>query len=414
MARGVLVPLTLSLLSAAPASALTWAEARAQAQRSAPELAVSWRRAEAAGAEVRVAGALANPTVTVTTARETARLSTGVSLPLPLFGQRGAAVQAARADARAVEREVQVTENELRWNVTNAWIDAWQATRRAQLLAGGATDAQRLLGIARERFQAGSSPRLDVVRATADEARTAADAQAARTLVAAESARLAIWVAGDPTHPPPITGDPGVSAGVPALEALIAAVTAHPALQRDEAQTQAAASRLALEKRLRLPTVSAELVVNQGDPTLTDGNGVRQTDVIAGAAFELPVLNQRGGTIARADAQRRLAQAATSLDRAHLIADLAVAFRRTEAAATRAREITRRALPAMEEARAMTEESYRAGRADLVRVLEAERAVLDLRLAQAEAIATWARSFADLEKATGAPLTTTSAGDALP
>jgi outer membrane protein TolC len=99
-----------------------------------------------------------------------------------------------------------------------------------------------------------------------------------------------------------------------------------------------------------------------------------------------------------------LAEATSSLDAAHLRADLADAFHRTRAGASRARTIGRSALPAMEEARAMTEESYRAGRADLVRVLEAERAVLDLRLAEREAIAAWSRSFADLERAVGASL----------
>jgi outer membrane protein TolC len=49
----------------------------------------------------------------------------------------------------------------------------------------------------------------------------------------------------------------------------------------------------------------------------------------------------------------------------------------------------------------MTEEGYRAGRADLIRVLEAQRAVVDARIAELEAIGAWARAFADLERAGG-------------
>jgi cobalt-zinc-cadmium efflux system outer membrane protein len=399
---------------AAEAHAMTWAEARAAALRSAPELRVSDRRADVARAEVRAAGALGNPTFIVTSARETARLSTGVSVPLPLFGQRGAAVAAATADADAVVREKAIALNDLRWNATVAWIDTWEADGRARLLEAGAGDARRLLTIASERFQAGSSPRLDVVRATADRVRAEADAESARALVGAVAARLAVWVSADPLAPPATTGGPGVPAALPSLPALVQTLAHHPALEHDQAQRAAAQKRTDLERRLRLPIVNAELVVNVGDPTLADAQGNARTDVVGGAAFELPLLNARGGAIARAEAQGALAEASLSLDAAHLRADLADAFRRTQAAGRRARQLASSALPAMEEARAMTEESYRAGRADLVRVLEAQRAVLDARLGALEATATWARSFADLERAAGVALGGADAGDAQP
>jgi len=388
----------------APARALTWADARAQAQQHAPELAVGAGRGQVAHAEVQVAGALANPTFTVTTARETARLGTGVSVPLPIFGQRGAAVDAARADAQAVGLDREVARNDVRWNASLAWIDTWEATQRARLLAGAAADAQRLASIASERFDAGAAPRLDVVRAGADRVRAEADAASARALVGAAGARLAVWLGSDPQTPPPIEGGPGVPAQLPPLPALLVAVQSHPALTRDHAQGDAAERHVALERRLRLPVINAELTVLQGDPTLADTSGRQRTDVVAGAAFELPILNARGGAIARAQAQGTLAEAEVSLDSAHLRADLVDAFRRTDAAAARARALGGQALPALDEARALTEESYRAGRADLVRVLEAQRALVDARLAELDAVVAWARAFADLERAAGRAL----------
>jgi|GEM_PF-975432 len=389
------------LLSSADCRAMTWQEARTAVEGRAVELRVAERRQGVAAAEIRVAGALANPTLTVTTARETARLSTGVIVPLPLFGQRGLAIRAARADALAVDGEGRVTRNDLRWNATMAWVDAWEAGERARLAVTASGDADRLLDVTEQRFQAGTSPRLDVVRATADRARARADTETAQLLVDATGARLAVWVGMDPAAPPTATGAPGVPAELPSLGILMAALARHPALERDRAQQRAASERVNLERRLRFPIVSAELIVNQWDPTLTDAQGVAHTDVIGGAALDLPVLDQRGGSIARAERQAELADATTSLDATHLRADLADAYHRTLAGAGRARQLGRFALPAMEEARAMTEESYRAGRADLVRVLEAHRAVLELRLAEREAIASWSRSFADLERALG-------------
>ena len=389
-----------SLGVAAPARAMTWAEARAAAEQRAPELAVAVRRGAVARADVEVAGALANPIFTVTTAKETARLGTGVSLPLPIFGQRGAAVRAASADADAVEREREIDVNDVRWNATVAWIEAWEISVRARLLADAAEDARRLAAITGERFDAGSAPRLDLVRATADRVRAEADAESARALVAAAGARLAVWVGVDPLSPPVVEGGPGVPAQLPPIERLLTDAAAHPVLARDEAQQAAAGRHVDLERRLRFPIVSAELTVAQGDPTLVV-NGVQHTDVIGGAAFELPILNARGGAIAHAQAQGALAEATRAFDAAHLRADLVESFRRTEAAAARARALGQRVVPAIEEARGMTEEGYRAGRADLIRVLEAQRAVVDARIAELEAIGAWARAFADLERAGG-------------
>ena len=398
----------LALLMFTPrlANAVTWGEARALVVRDAPELLAAERRRQIAAAEIDVAGTVANPTFAVTTARETARLSTSVSLPLPLFGQRGAAVRTANANAQIVAAEGQIASRDLVWSATTAWVDAWEASERSRLIVGSAADAKRLLDIAAERFQSGSAPRLDVVRATADEARARADSEGAQRLVAAAGARLAVWLAKDPTAAPEVTGTPGVPAALPPLIALEASVEGHPAAARDRAQQISADAQLTLERRLRFPIVSAQLTVNQGDPTLPrDGNGNPATDIIGGASFDLPLLNQRGGFIKRAKAQRTLADAQLAIDIAHLRAEIADAYHRTEAAAARSRELAEHALPAMEDARTMTEESYRAGRVDLVRVLEAQRAVVETRLAEVDAIADWARSFADLERAGGQGMT---------
>jgi outer membrane protein TolC len=50
----------------------------------------------------------------------------------------------------------------------------------------------------------------------------------------------------------------------------------------------------------------------------------------------------------------------------------------------------------------MTEEGYRLGRVDLIRLLDAQRALLESQLAAAEAEASWGRAVADVEKAAGA------------
>ncbi len=395
--------LVFTALAARPARAqpISWSAARDGAESRAPAILVAERRGGVAAEEVHVAEAWSNPVLTFTTSRYTAKLSGAASLPLPLFGQRGTAVRAAEADASTARLDVDVVRSEMRWNATLAWVDTWQASERARLLALTESETDHLLGIARDRFDAGTAPQLDVIRATADQARARADAEAAAGMVAASASQLAVWLGLDPREPLAIAGGPSLPDALPPIDVLMARAAAHPRLRRDEAEARAADRHVEHERRLRFPAVSLELAVNVGDPTLRSEAGSPQTDVVGGVSFELPLLSLRQGAIARARARRDLAEAVESVDSLRLRADLEEARRRTLAAERRARTLRSQALPQMELAREMTEESYRAGRADLIRVLEAERAVLDMRLAQSEAVATWARSYADLERAVG-------------
>ena len=395
----LLTVVVLLAARAALAQPITLATARARAERVGPPVQRAAGQEEVARAEVGVAGALANPTVTVLTAKETARLTAGVSLPLPLFGQRGKAVDAARADAAAAAVEIELARLEARWSATQAWVALWEAQERTQLMALASDDAQRLFDIARTRFEAGSSPRLDVVRATAERARARAEAEAARAAVDAAAARLSPLVAGEGGERLQAAGRPAPPEALPERTELARKLPAHALLRRDRAQVAAAGAHLALEQRLRTPVPSAELTVAHDDPT-----NEHKTDVMGGLSFELPLLSLRGGAIARARAQRALAETTLALDERQLRADLEDAYHGARAGAARARSLREEVLPAIEEARRMTEESYREGRADILRLLEAQRAVIDARLAALDAVVSWCRALADLERSSGVGL----------
>lgn len=110
----------------------------------APDVRLAEERIGISNAEVDVAGALNNPTLTVSTARQTARLGTSLAVPLPLFGQRSTSIRAARADADAVALDVSLVRKESRWAASVVWIDLWEAQERASVLGLAAQDAERL------------------------------------------------------------------------------------------------------------------------------------------------------------------------------------------------------------------------------------------------------------------------------
>jgi outer membrane protein TolC len=216
--------------------------------------------------------------------------------------------------------------------------------------------------------------------------------------VAAAAARLALWIGADTNAELTASGKPGYAMDLAPLEAIGLRIPEHPELYRDRAQVLAADAHIQSEQRLRWPMVSPQVTVNQFDPAFSG------TDVIVGLSFDLPVLNLRGPAIARAREQRALAEATASVDERRLRSDLLDAYRRTEGASALLKALGEEALPSMEEAKKMTEEGYQIGRVDLIRVFEAQRALLDSRLAEVQALAAWVRAMADLERAAGLDL----------
>lgn len=374
---------------------MSLAQAREVAPRAAPDVVLAELRADLARKGIDVAGALANPTLGLQTARLTAKLTATLGYPLPLFGQRGVGIAAARADAAVAELDIDAVRVDARWNATRAWLDLWEAQEKAQLLQAAATEADRLATIARERFAAGSAPRVDVIRTTADSARARAEADAAARAVSGFAARLAARLGPDTPLSIRATGPIDVGPLPAESEAISHLLVQHPALRRDRAQIEAAAAHVRTEQRSRWPLMNTDLTVAQGDPTLPG------TDVLVGISFEVPVLNRRSGAIDRARANEVLAQATAEADLRRLAADLIAAYRESEGAAVRARALTDAVLPGLTEARQMTEDGYRDGRVDLLRVLEAEAAVREARLAQVEARASWQRALADVERDIG-------------
>lgn len=395
---GVALVLSPHASGAAQARSVGFGAARAAAERLAPEVRIAASRVGVSRAQIDVAGALDNPTLSVQSASRTARLGTSLSVPLPLFGRRGTAVSAAEADAAVSEREATLARAEARAGATLAWVDLWQAQERVRLLDLAARDAGRLFGIASERFDAGMGARVDVVRARASQASAQADLATARASVRAAALRLAPWIGGEGQGEIGAEGEIAYPAALPALDVLAREQPEHPELRRDDAALRAADARLRAEERQRWPVVNAEVGVNVFDPTLPG------PDFFGGVSFEVPFLSLRGGAIARAHAEHALAAAEQDADALRLRAELEAAYREAEAAAAQVQSLRGEVVPALTEAGQMTEEGYRNGRVDLVRLLEAQAALREGRLSEVEAIATWGRALAQMERALGRAL----------
>jgi len=376
---------------------VTYEEAIARARAVAPDLVAARAREGVARAEVGIAGLAPNPTVLAGTSTQAARLSAGASIPLLVFGQRGAAAAASEAELRTVKVEGDVTWNDVRAATARAYVRVWLAESTASARAGAADLVRRLESAVTGRVEVGAAPRLEGLRVHAERLRADAEAQEAAQLVAGASGELARWIGGEGDADVHAEGDPFVPASPPALAALAGRVGDNPSVRREDADARAAQARRDRERALVRPALTLDVGADIGDPTLPTTNYRAQLGI------EVPLFHQRGYYVEREAAAEHVARSRGVAERAHARADLVVAYRSFEASSTLVKTLAEGVVPASEAAAVATEESYSLGHAPLVSVLDAERSRIDARLSLLEARASRALSWIDVEHAVGAP-----------
>lgn len=378
-----------------------------EAHRAAPDLLVARAREGVARAEVSVAGTYPNPALGVGTSTQAAKLSGTVSIPLVVLGQRGAAVNAAKADAITVGLDTQVT-----------WVDIRQATVRAYVnlwLAQGVADARRqqaaleatLEQTVVQRVQVGSAPELDALRVHAEKLRADDDVLEATAQVTAAGSEVAKWMGIADGGGLRARNDPGAPEAPPPLASLVGQVDGGAAVRRERSDAHAADARADRERALVRPALSLDVGLDAWDSTLLPpgaaANATPPVNYRAQLTFEVPLFNQRGASIDRELAQGDVARARVQSARIQASAELTSAYRTFEAAQARQRTLLDSVVPAAQAAAKATEEAYALGRAQLVAVLDAERSLVDARVTALEARAARANAWADVEHALGTP-----------
>ncbi len=391
------------LLSATGAAAqtalapITYAQAVERARQRSPELAAVRGREAVAGAEVGIAGEYPNPSLVVGTATETARLSAGVSVPLVVFGQRGASEAASRADLATVRVETEVASSDIRAAAAHAFVQLWLATHRAGELDAAARLAQRVEDAVSQRVQLGSAPEIERLRAHAVRLRADAEATTAAVLVGAAGSELGHWLGmadGVSLRP---QGDPAVPLQPPALSALLARVKSSPVVRREEADARAAAARADRERAARRPLLTLDVGLDAYDPTLP------RTNYRAQLAIEVPVFSQRGPQVERETQAAGAAQLRAAAARSRLRAGLLAGYRRLQAVSVQVKALAQGVVPASDMAAVAAEQAYQLGRLPLIEVLAAAQERIDSRIGLLEARAARADAWIEVQLAAGGP-----------
>lgn len=355
-----------------------FAELLAQSLSTAPRLAEA--RAEIARAEglARQAGAIPNPTLGVevenfsgsgpfrgTTLAET---TASIQQPLELGGKRASRIASGRAEVEAARARARNAQAAYAFDLALAYAEAEASYRRLQLAQESLGLAQEDARIASALVDAGREAELRRLQAQAAVQAAKASVDEAQAAHATAFANLTT-LAGAPA---PIT-----SIGVSLLDhreplfrgdAAPAAATAYVAAQ---AEREAAARRLRVERRRAIPDVTVSVGVRRFEED-------RATALVAGVSVPFPLFDQNRGNIAAARAD--VAAAEARLNAARLEAEGGVrastarlAAAETRIAAAREGEVT------AQEAYRLARIGYETGKLPLVELVGARRALADAR-----------------------------------
>jgi cobalt-zinc-cadmium efflux system outer membrane protein len=389
--------------AAAAEGPLTVERAVALALERNPE--ISAREAGLRAARARLEGARlpfqANPEVAIAAGPRSrgGERSTDVDIELSqrveLFGQRGARIDAARAEAAAAEGALAQRRAEIAAQTRIAFARALAAERLAAIAEEDLALSREAARVAEKRLELGDGSRLELNAARVEVGRAARGVALARQAVDAARAELRL-VTGTPAGAAlRLAGDLAPAGrGGAAPEALVERALAGRgdlAAARHEVDAARAEVRFAAREWLPLPRLGAGFKREEG------------ADIVVGTvAFDLPVWNRNPA--GRGTASARLSRAESELGAAErrVREEVLLAARRVAAAREAAQAFDADVVGATKENLALTTQAYQSGKLDLVQVLLIRRSAIEARRGEVEALAALAEAEAELARVSGA------------
>ncbi|PSO10429.1 MULTISPECIES: TolC family protein [unclassified Sphingobium] len=375
-----------------------------------PSVAAATAGVDAATAARRVAGLRPNPEVQaqvenvagtgVYKGLRSSETTVGVALPLELGGKRPARVALATARLTRAQIQSEIARADLRLRITQLYIDAAAAERRAEVLSEQAGIANNAFRVSSERVKAGDvgpieQQRADVLRINAQVAADSAarQAQAARanleTLLSAPVTGPLdrAWFERIDGYGPPRPID------VDGTLALVAA----------EADVRTADAQVRVARSLRVP----DLTVSASARRLAATN---DTAAVVGISIPIPFFNNGSAFVAQSRSEQTQAIALRNLAVIDTRQQIASAQTEVANAAATARAAGGPGLAAAQEAARIARIGWTQGKFDQIALLDAERTLSQTRQTYVDALAAYHDAQARLDRLT-TPAPTISGDD---
>lgn len=320
--------------------------------------------------------------------------SAGLSIPVEVFGQRGARMNAADFATRAARADIRKAETDLRGLAIQAFLDVVSAQDRLELARAAQALADRSTDVAQRRVQAGRASPVEEQRARITQGTTRVElSQAMVQLQAARALLSSLWGQSQPTAFSVSLPSAEIAPG-PAKENLEQQIQASPILARARAEVDHRQSLIRLARAEAAP----ETAINLGTGTLIE-TGQRANSI--GLSISIPIFNRNQGNIQ--EAQVRLNQASQQLVAAEtgLRTEVGQAMVRLNAARQQTDLAKREIIPEATRTLDASTRGYELGRFSLLEVLDSQRALFTARAQLLVALSDAYKASSDLERLLG-------------
>jgi cobalt-zinc-cadmium efflux system outer membrane protein len=311
----------------------------------------------------------------------------------------GADIKNAQANYAALQRQIAALTAE-------QYDSLLVALRHRTDFTEAQTLANDFLKRTQARFDAGTAPRLDVIKAQVDVAAATNDLISNERAIANASSGLNRLIGRALGAPIVATDSLTVPPSLPSVDVLEReALNARPELAGLMAQREGAHSATTLAREFWLPDLT--LGVSR-DVSGNSGPGVFST----GLAFPLPLLfwqHTKGEVSQSKHFERELAASYRDLE-AEVGQDVRNAYAAASTSLRQAIYIRDALLPSAREAYRSTAASYAIGGSSAFEVIDARRTLLDAQSQYSDALAAANTSRSDLERAVSVPLETIASG----
>lgn len=380
---------TSAFVARADEPSFTLAQALERAGAASPAIESGAAGVLAAQAARSVAGLRPNPELNIQTENvagsgdyrgfRSAETTAQVTLPLELGGKRPARVALANAQQDRAQIEQAVIAADLRLAVTQAYVTAVSAAERATVAQRQVAIAAEALRSAQVRVRAGRASPLEAQRAELAHLNAQATQEQAERLANVARANLGRMIGA------PVAG----ALDLRWFETLAVAGPVDRAAMRDMLTARAAALDVATaDAQVRLAGAQRvpDLQLFAGPRRLSGSN---DTAMLMGINIPLQIFDNGGAAQAQARAERQRADATRRMTEIQLDQAIASADAEVANAETAARIASGPALAAAQEAARIARIGYREGKFGQIDLIEAERTLLDTRMAAIDALATY-------------------------
>jgi cobalt-zinc-cadmium efflux system outer membrane protein len=377
---------------------LTLEAALTRALESNPTLVAARLRRPVDLAGRDVARERLNPEVRFEAERETPKYSYTFALPLELGGKRGRRIDVSEAAIRTGEAELAITVLEVRTAVRRTYFDRVAADAKLALQNELRDLAVRVRDAAQQRFDAGSSPRLELVQSQLALAQVENDTASAQAASVAARAQLNALL-GLPLDTATAVSSTLDTGSVPPVQAAIAraeATSAELALAERKVEEQRA--KIALARAMQVPDVTPEAALTRNSEPEFD------TGWRAAVGIGVPLFTRHRAGVRLEEATLAQLQTERDATRARINGDIASTATLAQSQWEQYVRYRDQILPQALEVERMAEDSYRLGQTGIAAFLQALQSTRDVRLRALQAGADFQHALADLERAIGTPL----------